>query len=180
MEIIIFPAHLFPNHGIQLISEVEMVVNTANAKILNTGEIYIHDDILTELKFNRMEKKLTLLNLKYGTLTGLLDGDEYTVEFLNVIGFEMTACDFWGPSRRIYSFDLVPEYDLKIIPKMFKIRDDTDKGSEFSSCALGDRENYIEVMITFISGDRLRIACESIVFSDDEAIKYKARTAQPE
>ncbi len=154
-----------------------MVINASNAKILNLGEIYIHDDILTELKFNRMEKKLTLLNLKYGTLTGPLEGDEYTVEFLNVIGFKMTACDFWGPSRRIFSFDLVPEYDLKIIPKMFEIRDDTDKGGEFSCCTLGNRDNYIEVMITFISGDRLRIACETIVFIDDESIKCKARTA---
>lgn len=37
-----------------------MIIDASNGKIINSKEMYIHDDILEEFCFNRTEKKLHL------------------------------------------------------------------------------------------------------------------------
>lgn len=132
-----------------------MIINASNGKIINSKEVYIHDDILEELCFNRAEKKLHLLILK----DCKFDDERFSIDFLNVIGFEMTSCDFWGISPHILDFEYVEKNDNTIIPKLFKIKDTNDY--EYST--LKDREIYFETVITFTSGDKLRIACEKII-----------------
>ncbi len=134
-----------------------MRIDASNGKIIDSKEVYIHDDILNELCFYRQEKRLKLIIRKFED-----QNDMFTIEFINVIGFEMTSCDFWGPSRRILDFEYIEKDDNTIIPKLFEIKDNND----YSSCTLNDREKYIESVITFISGDQLRIACEEIVIED--------------
>jgi len=34
-----------------------MIIDASNGEIINTKEVYIHDDILEDFYFNRMEKK---------------------------------------------------------------------------------------------------------------------------
>ena len=46
-----------------------------------------------------------------------------------------------------------------IIPKLFERKEKFDD----PACTLGYPEMYIETEMTFVSGDRLIIACESIV-----------------
>ena len=133
-----------------------MRIDASNGKIIDSKEVYIHDDILNELCFYRQEKRLKLIIRKFKD-----ENDIFTIEFINVIGFEMTSCDFWGPSRRINGFAYVRPDDRIIISKVFEKRKlDPD------SCKLTKPENYIESVITFISGDQLRIACEEIVLED--------------
>ena len=134
-----------------------MRIDASNGKIIDSKEVYIHDDILNELCFYRQEKRLKLIIRKFED-----QNDIFTIEFINVIGFEMTSCDFWGPSRRILDFEYIEKDDNTIIPKLFEIKDNND----YSSCTLSDQEKYIESVITFISGDQLRIACEEIVIED--------------
>ena len=134
-----------------------MRIDASNGKIIDSKEVYIHDDILNELCFYRQEKRLKLIIVKPED-----ENDMFTIEFINVIGFEMTSCDFWGPSRRILDFEYIEKDDNTIIPKLFEIKDNND----YSSCTLSDQEKYIESVITFISGDQLRIACEEIVIED--------------
>ena len=43
--------------------------------------------------------------------------------------------------------------------KLFDKRNNND----YPFCTLKDRENYIETVITFASGDQLRVACERII-----------------
>lgn len=132
-----------------------MIIDTSNGKIINSKEVYIHDDILEEFCFNRTEKKLHLLILKVEEF----GSKRFSIDFLHVIGFEMTSCDFWGSSPHILDFEYVEKNDNVIIPKLFEIKDNND----CTFCTLNNREEYIETKITFSSGDQLIIACKSII-----------------
>lgn len=130
-----------------------MKINELNGSIIDTKEVYIHDDILDELRFYRLEKRIKLIIEKE-----LDETRKYVIEFINVIGFECTSCDFWGHSPHILDFEYVEPKDRIIVPKMFK-KDNFYHGNSI----LTKQENYIESLITFISGDQFRIACEEIV-----------------
>lgn len=132
-----------------------MIIDASNGKIVNSKEVYIHDDVLEEFCFYRAEKKLHISVLKNESNYS----KSFSIDFMHVIGFEMTSCDFWGPSSRILDFEYVEKCNNTIIPKLFKIKDDND----YQDCTLSDQEKYIETIITFISGDRLRVACGRII-----------------
>ncbi len=131
-----------------------MIIDVSNGKIINSKEVYIHDNILEELCFNRTEKRLHLSVLKEE-----YNNKRFSIDFLNVIGFEMTSCDFWGSSPYILDFEYVEHNDNKIIPKLFEKKNNND----YPFCLLKDQEKYIETIITFASGDQLIIACERII-----------------
>ena len=65
-----------------------MVINITNGEIINTKDISLHDDILEELSFDRKNKKLHLILFRE------CDNRKISMFFLNVVAFEMTACDF--------------------------------------------------------------------------------------
>lgn len=132
-----------------------MIIDASNGKIINSKKVYIHDDILEKLCFHRAEKRLHLSILKDEES----DCNRFSIDFLHVIGFEMTSCDFWGSSPYILDFEYVEKSNTTIIPQLFEIK----KNDDDPCCPLNDREKYIETIITFTSGDRLRIACESII-----------------
>lgn len=132
-----------------------MIIDASNGNIINSKEVYIHDDILKEFTFNRAEKKLHLSIVKEEKFNSV----RFSIDFLNVIGFEMTSCDFWGRSPHILDFEYVEKDNTTIIPKLFKMKNNND----YPFCTLDIQEEYIETIITFISGDQLIIACKSII-----------------
>ena len=132
-----------------------MIIDASNGNIINSKEVYIHDDILEEFNFNRAEKKLHLSIIKEEKFNRI----RFSIEFLNVIGFEMTSCDFWGRSPHILDFEYVEKDNAIIISKLFEMKNSND----YPFCTLDIQEEYIETIITFISGDRLIIACKSII-----------------
>lgn len=139
-----------------------VLINELNGKMIFSKyvkDVYIHDDVLEELYFDRKNRRLQLFNSKFGEIDS-----KYSIDFQYVIGFEMTACDFWGRSSRILDFEYVEHEDRIIIPKLFKIKEDNDYTNSF----LNDQGKYIETVITFISGDRLTIACENIIMHDSK------------
>lgn len=71
----------------------------------------------------------------------------------------MTSCDFWGESSRILDFELVDSNDSIITSKLFKYKDDNG----FVDSSLESYNDYIETVITFVSGDKLEVACKCIV-----------------
>lgn len=130
-----------------------MIINKTNEAIINTKSIYIHDDILCDLFFNRKEHKLYLSLLTAGK------NDKYTINYLDVLGFEMTSCDFWGWSPHIYHFASLKLEEYTIIPKLMK--------NEHFDGAIGSSEikEYMETKIIFNSGDELVVACKSIEYN---------------
>ncbi len=134
-----------------------MIIDAANGKIINLKEMSLHDDIFEEMSFFRDDRRLYLSGKKSEWEAGS-DDMIFSMNFMNVIGFEMTSCDFWGMSPHIFSFYYVEANENIIIPKLFKEKNDNNY--EYSS--LIEPEKYFESEISFISGDRLRVACESI------------------
>ena len=130
-----------------------MIIDASNGKIINSKEVYIHDDILEEFCFNRTERNLHLTILKEEEF----NNKRYSIDYLHVIGFEMTSCDFWGSSPHILDFEYVE--NNTIIPKLFERKDNND----YPFCPLNDHEKYMETIITFASGDQLIVACENII-----------------
>lgn len=132
-----------------------MIIDASNSEIINSKEVYIHDYIFEDFYFNRTEKKLHLTILKETEL----NNKRFSIDFLNVICFEMTSCDFWGTSPYILDFEYVEQNENSLISKLFKRKNNSD----YPFFSLEDQEKYIETVITFASGDQLRIACESII-----------------
>lgn len=129
-----------------------MIINISNGELINSKKIYIHDDVFEELCFHRMKKKLHL------SIYNESKKKRRSIVFLNVIGFEMTSCDFWGSSPHILDFEYVEPKDHTLIPKLFDKND-----SNFSRYLPNDLEKYIETTITLTSGDQLIVACENIM-----------------
>lgn len=131
-----------------------MIINASNGRVINSRDVYLHDDILENMTFRRDEK---ILHLSLAKTWPVEYG--YSFDFFGVIGFEMTSCDFWGADSRILDFEYVPKGTL--IPRLYLQRKE-----EYSHCALKEREDYIETVLTFVSGDTLRIACEEIIIEE--------------
>lgn len=132
-----------------------MRIDDTNGKIINTREIYIHDDILLNFHFDRNNRNLRLIVKEFRSK----DNREYLINFVNVIGFDMTACDFWGEDERILDFEYMECRDRVLMSRLLdrknKIPNSMDEILE---------KSYIETLITFCSGDQLRIASEYILF----------------
>ena len=133
-----------------------MRIDKSNANIINSKSIYIHDDELILLQFDRDTSILTLF-LKQSWPNKF----EYTIEFIKVIGFEMTSCDFWGKSECVLDFEFIEPDKQSIIPKL------SNKWSSIEKNKNNDFlfENQFETIITFTSGDTLKISCEYIQFN---------------
>ena len=129
-----------------------MIINELNGPIINTNDIYIHDDILSVVEFDRIHKKLNLFCSKW-----MNRSSQYSICFINVLGFEMTSADFWGASERILDFEYIKPQNRVVLPRIQK------KWEQSSLPLKPSYDQYIETLITFASGDQLRVACESIV-----------------
>lgn len=129
-----------------------MIITKANENTINTKEVYIHDDILIGMSFDRIKKELILKFEKYTSRE-----KTYHIKFFSVIGFRMTSADFWGESERVLGLELANEDEKIVIPEIIKKYKETPNAIEDILY-----ENYIETYFTFASGDVLRIACESI------------------
>lgn len=134
-----------------------MRIDESNGRILDSKDVYIHDDVFNELRFEYSKKKIYISITKKG-----IQGKEFIIEFVNVVGFELTSCDFWGISPYILDFEYVEHSDRTVLPKLFKKKNDISN----SNCSLTAIGNYIESVITFKSGDQLIIACEYIIFEE--------------
>ena len=139
------------NHGIQHILEDKMLIDISNAEVINSKQINIHDDILNELTFDRNEKKLTLF---FESLTE--PRNFYHIICNNVLSFDITSCNFWGESPHVLDFEYVSEPEEILFLRLKDMHQ-----SHFDSlCNLNKK--CFESIITFVSGDELRIVCEEI------------------
>lgn len=129
-----------------------MKIKAENGSMINSKTVNIHDFILESFLFDRQNNELVLR---------LLDEQnnlQHSLIFEGVIGFEMSACNYWGKSPYILDFEYMDPSEQKIIVKLF----DKNEKENYPFCELKDISVYLETMITFVSGDQLFIACESI------------------
>ncbi|MBQ8309539.1 MAG: hypothetical protein IJX80_00820 [Clostridia bacterium] len=72
-----------------------MTINKTNVQIINTREMHLHDDTFCGFNYDYANDELTLSLISWGTQK------PKTIIFKRVLGFVMTACDFWAPSNRM-------------------------------------------------------------------------------
>ncbi len=128
-----------------------MKIDSKNTYIINS-EMHFHDYIFNEFKYDYEYNTIKTVLQSY------LEGKFVRIEFFNVIGFNMISCDFWGRSPRISSIAVLEKDEYTLIPKLYeeKIK------KEYIFSRLKKQDDYFEIFIEFISGDRLIIACEYI------------------
>lgn len=135
-----------------------MKIEKNNGEIINSMAISIHDDIVAEFQFDREKRILSLLLEYYQP-----DVHKRRLSFRNVVGFEMTSCDFWGPSQRIFEFNYMRPADQTLLPRLFETK---RLNQPEPLCKLTAADNYMETVILFVSGDKLTTVCEYIVIED--------------
>lgn len=124
-----------------------MRIDKSNCKIINSKKNYIHDAIFDDVVFNYQKKVLYVS----------IQNKSKIIEFYNVIGFNMTACDYWGEDPFVFDWEYNDNFHL--VEDLF-----VKKESNSNHSRLNNKEDFIETIITLSSGDKLIIACEYIIF----------------
>lgn len=132
-----------------------MKIYDKNGSIINSRQVYIHDNTFYQMNFNWETKNLYII-----LANDTNKNDTYIIQFMNVIGFNMTSCNFWGISPYVLDFEYIEHKERTLIPKLY---DEYSKNLKDPTCNLEKNIDYIETAITFKSGDKLIIACEYIV-----------------
>lgn len=125
-----------------------MRIDKSNCEIINSKEIYIHDSMFNDVVFDYQKKVLYVSILK-----------NKIIEFHNVIGYYMTACDYWGEGPFVLDWELSDKFLLT--EKLFMKTEDS-----IGNQRLNNKEKFFETVIILASGDKLIIACEYIIFDN--------------
>ena len=121
------------------------------------SDVYIHDFLFENMQYDYLKNKITIRLINESSPERI-----QMIEFYNVIGFDMVACDFWGASPYVLDWESIEKESQKFVKKF--LTEKQDNNYEYARiCA--DNE-YVESVITFISGDRLTVACEYILFAE--------------
>lgn len=117
-------------------------------------KISLHDGLITNFNYNNEEREL---NITY--LDEWQDNKECNIIFIDVIGFKITSCNYWSNSPYISCIVPLQEYEYILMPELFKkAYDNPDWLNEH----LISRDEYMELLMEFISGDTLSIVCKSV------------------
>ena len=130
-----------------------MVIDYSNGEVVFLTSLNMHDHIFNGIQFDYGEKKI------YAEITATGSSNQkYAIEFINVIGFEMVSCDFWGKSPHILDFEFIKPHEHRLLKKLLE----EGKNNNYFCSNLYRNKTYIETVLVFASGDRLTIACECI------------------
>lgn len=129
-----------------------MIINAKDGNLINSNMVNVHDFIFEKFIFDRKSNELVI------TLFNEASNLQHVVKFTGVIGFEMSACDFWGKSPYILDFEYIEPHNQNLADKLFARKE----ASHHPFCELKDKNEYFETMLTFTSGDQLCLVCESV------------------
>lgn len=135
-----------------------MRITTKNCQIINTKDVYLHDDYMLQLEYNCETQEMEILLEKFATK------DVYKIIFYGVAGFEVSGCDFWGGGEeRIIDFYL----ETETRPLCMRLMEKSRENARIAECPVGLMKlDVFESVFLFASGDELRIAADSIVIQD--------------
>ncbi len=80
------------------------------------------------------------------------------IRFYGVLGYEMTSCDFCGPSPHVFGWSLISDDDRTLLPRFLS---EAEKHG-FDQTCLQRNQEYMEIKVQFTSGDTLTVLCCSI------------------
>ena len=119
-----------------------MFITKKNLKELN--KISLHDSVLNDIIYVHSEKK-NIINLE-----SEWEDYEYNLNFVDVLFYEMTCCDFWGSGYNIIEWSVIDTFE--IFCKLLEIEKNI----------IIDLNEYFGIEILINSGDKLNIVCKSI------------------
>lgn len=138
-----------------------MIIDKSCTEAFRAHEFHFHDDYIHKLEFNQGTRKLHLSIRKYTQ-----EEIWVSLDFEDVIAFEITACNFWGYDSwsweecpRIMGIAYLEPEECVLIPRI-KEKLGTN---ETRFCPLKDIDTYMETETLFATGDKLRIVCRRIV-----------------
>ena len=135
-----------------------MTITRDNCKIINTRDVYLHDDIIEQINYDCDTKQLTFL------VTKAVMNFTYKICFFDVAGFEASACDYWGGGGfGILDFHLEVENCTLLSKLLSKTK---NLPVEYERCRGLRNGKFFEVKFVFFSGDTLRIVEKSIWIED--------------
>ncbi len=133
-----------------------MLINNENCQIINSAQIHFHDDIFIGFHFDLERHNLIVSIEKNNPNAGYFSQN---IEFQDVVGIEMTSCNFWGISPHIFNFEYIMPCNSTLISKLYQLKN----SDNFPCCTLKKPTDYIETTIHLTSGDKITVACERIV-----------------
>lgn len=130
-----------------------MRIDYSNNNVINTTAVNFHDYILNDLCYDYQSRVLTM-RLSHPSSTHHAE-----LKFCNVLGVEITACDFWGVSPHVFDWISIDACNQTLIPRLRKEQE--EKKYRFSN--LKSSSDYLETVLITSSGNRFLIACEYIL-----------------
>ena len=130
-----------------------MVINNENIHEVNN--ISLHDACFESFVFDRVHNRLETVVKPEWPFVVPPDFD--------VIGTEMSNCEYWGASPYVFSLSILNGKKSHLVQRLFE-----NMKPEYKFCKLKSKDDYIEVLIEFSSGDKLRVACSSVRFGEAE------------
>ena len=121
------------------------------------SDVYIHDFLFEDMQYNYIQNKITIRLINETS-----PERKEIIEFYNVIGFDMVACDFWGTSPYVLDWESIEKENQKLVKKFLAEK----QNNNYEYARICAESEYVESIITFISGDRLTIACEYILYEN--------------
>lgn len=131
-----------------------MRIDTTNGYLLNLRDFSLHDAPITKIQYDVFKNTLSVFAKTYQK-----PFKDIKITYFDVIGLEGITCDIWSAmldSLNILGLDYMEPSDRYLIKKIFQER---SKGIE-DQARLTLPENYIETVLTGMSGNSLRVACE--------------------
>ena len=113
----------------------------------------VHDKQCCAVNF-AYENKTLLLRL----LGERVEDASMEIRFNGVLGYEMTSCDFWGPSPHVFGWSLIPDNERTLLPRY--LAEAEEHGLDQTS--IQRNREYMEIEVQFTSGDTLTVLCCSI------------------
>lgn len=135
-----------------------MRIDFTNKDIINSKEIYVHDAVFTGFNYNYKNKYIIF------ECEETYYRKKFYFKFLNVFGFKMRECDWWGESQRILDWEAVDINNNSLTRELIEFRSDENQ----SISRLTNPNIIIESVFTLISGDTFTIVCEYIDFYEEE------------
>ena len=146
-----------------------MRIDSSNASIINTKEVYLHDAYITQFEVFLSERRIVISIDPYREYSNITK-----MTFNNVVGAKTTLFEVFAEcDGRILDFYKLNESDTKLIKELYTdsenekktITSRNDKGEIIESNStsnIDSMERLMELEFFLDSADRLTIVCESL------------------
>ena len=123
-----------------------MVINNGNIHEVNN--ISLHDACFESFVFDRVHNRLETV---------------VKPEWPFVVPPDFDSSEYWGASPYVFSLSILNGKKSHLVQRLFE-----NMKPEYKFCKLKSKDDYIEVLIEFSSGDKLRVACSRVRFGEAE------------